>query len=155
MKKILLLIPLVLCLLASSVLAQSIPGTLTQQSPTRLDASSNCQTVTAAAAAAATLTVTPTGGNSVYITYLEITNYASALETGNAAPNLVTITGISGSPIISMATGCATVGSICDRYIMAPDLPVKGTAPGTNFVVTTPAFAGALWRINSCFYFAP
>lgn len=135
--------------------AQSIPGTLVQQSPTRLDSPTNCSTGTGAAAAAVTVTITPTGSNTVYLTYLEVTNYVSATETGNAAPNLVTITGITGSPVISMATAGATVGAAVDRYIASFVPAVKATAPGTNVVITTPAFTGAIWRVNACYYFAP
>lgn len=154
MKKVIgLILGLMLCV--SSVWAQSVPGTLTQQSPTRLDAQTNCTTATGAAAAAVTATITPTGGNSVYLVFLEVTNYTSAAETGNAAPNLITITGITGSPVLSMVTASATVGALADRYIASFAVPLKATAPGTNVVITTPAVTGALWRVNACYYFAP
>jgi hypothetical protein len=152
MKKIIGLV-LGLMLYVSSVWAQSVPGTLIQQSPTRLDSPSNCQTVTAAAAAAATLTITPTGGNSVYVSLIEVTNYASVTETGNVAPNLVTITGLQSSPILTMATALL-VGAV-DRIILPFGIPVKSVAAGTNVVITSPAFAGAIFRINACYYFAP
>ena len=142
-------------LIGSDVFAQNVPGTLTQQSPTRLDAVTNCSTGTGAASAAVTVTVIPPGGQFVYVTYLDVTNYVSAAETGNAAPNLITITGIQGAPVVSMATAGATVGSVADRYLAYFTIPIKGVTAGTNYVITTPAVTGALWRVNTCYYFAP
>jgi hypothetical protein len=87
MKKVIgLILGLMLCV--SSVYAQSVPGTLTQQSPTRLDAQTNCTTATGAAAAAVTATITPTGGNSVYLVFLEVTNNRiTSIEYGNSKCN--------------------------------------------------------------------
>lgn len=151
MKRIAITLALLLAF-AGSAFAQG--PTATQQSSTQLTAATNCTTGTGAAAAAVTVTITPTGGNSIYLSYLEITNYVSAAETGNAAPNLITITGIPGAPVITMATAGATVGAAVDRYIASFSSPLKGLI-NTNVVITTPAFTGALWRVNACYNTAP
>jgi hypothetical protein len=112
--------------------------------------SAGAVSATAAAGSAATCTVPAAGsGLSNYITALSIEVVASATVSGTA-PNIVTSTGITGTPSFNMA-GALAAGAI-DRYVITFPSPLKGSAANTAVVFTSPAVTSLLFRITAYYY---
>lgn len=128
-----------------------------QQSPTRLDAATKCTSATAAAGSAATATLTPNGANFMYITFIDITAYASAALTGAAAANTATFAGVSGAPVVKLATKSPAApttdtGALADRWYYPGPNPLKSTTAGVAVTITTSTQTGMIFNIVACWY---
>ncbi len=155
MKHLLLLFAFILCAL-SSAQAQ----TLVQQSASQLDVGVKCTTATAASGSAATATITPAAGNYAYITYYEVTAYASAALTGAAAANTATWSGVTGAPVHKLATKSPAApttdtGAIADRVYGPGAAPLKSATPGASVTLTTSSQTGMIFNVNICWVEAP
>src|SRR4051812_18079947 len=82
----LLIALLAVFVLATPAFAQSTPGTLTQQSPTRLDSCNVQVTATGAANTAVTATVPGVSGQYFYVCSVAIYEVANGAVTGAAGP---------------------------------------------------------------------
>ena len=112
-------------------------------------------TVTAAAGAAATLTLASPGvGLRHYLTYLQISRFASALMTAAATPVIVTTTNLPGSLAFSLPANAQAQGEI---YSIQEDFafPIAANAQGTATTIVCPATPNAIWRVTAGFYVAP
>ena len=108
---------------------------------------------TAAAGSAVTLTI-PAAGAGIfnYLVYLQIVLYAAAALTGGASPQLVTTTGIVGTPTFTFPTALA-IGTVAEQKIEG-GTPIVGTAANTAMTIVTPALANAIYRVNAAFFTA-
>ena len=151
MKKILLIIPL-LILLSTSAFAQSVPGTLTQQSPTKLDAAG---LVSTSATSAATITITPPASQNVYITNVEIANCAGAAAVVAAAVTTISTTNLNGA---AWTVGSGVAAGLCQPSPANTSFPLalKSATPGTAVTFVLPAFAtNQTLRVSAYYYYAP
>lgn len=118
--------------------AQSIPGgTLTQQSPTRLDACNVTATATGVANTTVTVTVPAVGSLSFYICTVEIVTAANAAVTAAAGPApICTSTNLS-TPLIWWGdNGTYTTGQqkIATNTTFGPG-GLKTSQPGVAFTI--------------------
>ena len=108
---------------------------------------------TAVVSTGVTLTIPAAGaGLFNYVTYLEITLFATTALTAATTPVLVTTTGITGTPTFSCAFPVAAAGVLVDRIIIQPGVPLKGSAANTALTVVAPVATGAIWRLNAFYY---
>jgi len=141
--------------LAAGAVAQQ--GSLVQQSGSRLDAGisvaigTNNNTVNQQSVA----TVTVPAGFYAYITAIALEECGDA--TGTAAVNVnFTSTGITGTPSWSYSASAANSLSTCTRQFESFSSPLKGSAPGTNVVITSPsALLHTGFGIRIYYYIAP
>jgi hypothetical protein len=103
-------------------------------------------TATGAAAAAVTATLPAVASKFHYISYLEITRYASVATSGVAAPLVVTTTNLPGSLAFTIDTVQA-VGAT-KTFIYNPNLPLKSSTVNTATTIVCPATAQVIWRVN-------
>lgn len=143
---------LLLLLAPVAVLAQSVPGTLTQQAPTLLDA---CTSAATSATSGGTITITPPGGQSVYICSVMIDNCAGPAAVTPTNPASMTTTNITGSPKWFMGTG-VTAGLCQPQGQTIFPRPLKSAVPGTPVTFVLPAFAtNQVLSVNVFYYTAP
>ncbi len=134
---------------AQFVNAQGIPGTLVQQTPTRLDSATQSAS---SATSAATLTLTPNGGEYVYIYAVDVANCAGASNVVAAAPTTITTTNISGS--LSFTLGSGTTAGQCTQFeAIAYPTGLKSQTSGVATTFILPTFAtnqtvrlNVIWR---------
>lgn len=146
-----LLVVAVVLVAAALLFAQSVPGSLVQSSPTRLDAATNVQH---SHTSAATITLTASGSQSIYITAIDITDCAGTTVTA-ATPLFITTTGITGSP--QYMAGTTGTAGMCDPATMiAFQEPLKSQTPGTNVTFVLPTFTTQQTiSVNVYYYLAP
>jgi len=146
--------------LALPAFAQNVcgsQGACVQQSPTRPDAAIAVQmgTNTGTVASQSIATVNVPGGLFAYVTaiYMDVCgNGTGTLET-NAN---FTSTGLSGNPSWSFSTTAANILSTCLRLGDSFATLLKGSAPGTNVVITSPSAAtNDSFTIRVYYYLAP
>ncbi len=156
MKRILAALLIVL-LAPVLVFAQAgVPGTLTQQSPTMLNACGVLASATAAVGTGATATVTVPNAQFTYICGIEITLVCGTTTCTAIAATAITTANLGGLAFTLPSTGMgAAAGTATVAYFMYPN-PLKSAAPGTTITVgATPAVANGVWRVNIYGYFAP
>lgn len=147
-----LLLAALLLLAPAGGWAQSVPGTLTQQSPTLLDA---CTSTVNSATSGATLTITPPAGQSVYLCAVTYENCAGASAVTPTNPASITTTNLSGSPRWFVGTGAAAGLCQPSPAIVLPRT-LKSTVPGTPVTIILPAFAGTqIINFTAWYYTAP
>jgi hypothetical protein len=134
---------------------QGVPGTLVQQSATQLNAATKFCTTTATVNSQVTCTMTPSGGNSVYLTSLDLA--ACQSNTGGTAISNATFTStnITGSPVwqISLVTTANTCSPV--HTIVLPT-PLKASTPGTAVTIVSPAAnTQVAFTITASWYEAP
>jgi hypothetical protein len=107
--------------------------------------------VTAATGVAVTATVpAPAAGLFNYITFIDITLYATAARTGAATPVLVTTTNITGGPVFNFPTAQA-IGTVAfDNLVL--NAPIKSTTAGTATTFVCPIATTGIWRVNIGYY---
>ena len=110
------------------------------------------QSNTGASAAAVTLTIASAGaGLFNYCSFLEVTMFAAAALVAAATPVLITTTGITGTPTISMSAPLLAQGAVEERlYVFDP--PLKGSAAATAMTFVAPATTSTIWRLNAMFF---
>jgi hypothetical protein len=106
---------------------------------------------------AATITLTPTTGQFVYISGIDITNCEGAVTVTVAAPTFITTTNLTGGPQYMVGSGPGTSPGVCSP---APTLeftsPVKATAVTTAVTFVLPTFiANQTISLNVYWYSAP
>jgi hypothetical protein len=139
---------------ASALAAAADPALVVQQSPQDPQASVLAVTTTAATGVAATLTIpAAAAGLFHYITYLEISLYATAARTGGATPILVTTTNLPGSPVWDFDTAQAIGAMIRQQLAFAK--PLKSSAAATATTIVAPIATTGIWRITAFYYTAP
>lgn len=128
-------------LLAATAWAQSVPGTLVQQAPTRLDAAN---LTGHSHTSAATISFTVPSGNYLYLTGVDIVDCAGGSAVTAAAPTFLTIsTGSIGGPgLPQWMIGSGATAGLCQpgpsvEYVV----PVKITPSAGTVVFTMPTFA--------------
>ena len=91
----------------------------------------------------ATITLTPTSGQFVYITGIDISNCAGAAAVVPAAPTYITTTNLTGAPQYQAGTGLATTGAgTCQPPIAVSfSSPLKATVITTSVTFVLPTFA--------------
>jgi hypothetical protein len=154
MRKLLISTALLLALTGAATAQQ---GSLLQQSGSRLDAATNValgtnfNTVNSQSVA----TATATGGQYVYVTGISLEECGDG--TGTAATNVnFTSTGLVGTPSWNYSATTGTSVSTCTRQVEVFATPLKGAAPGTNVVITSPsALLHTGFGIRIYFYLAP
>jgi len=148
-----LAIALALLLLVPAVgLPQGIPGTLTQQAPTLLDA---CTGAAAANTSAATITITPPAGQSVYLCSVQIDSCSGSAAVTPTNPASVTTTNLSGSPKWFVGTGAAA-GLCQPTGGMTWPRTLKSSVAGTPVTIVLPSFAtNQTIAVNAYYFFAP
>jgi hypothetical protein len=132
-------------------------GTCVQQVPSRLDAGTfvaqgtNNNTVNQQSVA----TVATPGGLYAYVTAIVIDICGDA--TGTAATQVnFTSTGLIGTPSWNYSATTGTSLSTCQHWGDYFATPLKGSAPGTNVVITSPtAILHTAFNIRVIGYFAP
>ena len=152
MKQYLIAVCLVLSVLSGEAFAQSVPGTLIQQSPTRLDAAGMVST---SASSAATITITPPASWNVYFSNIEITNCAGGTAVTAAAPTTVTTTNLNGA---AWTVGSGVTAGLCQPSPANSTFPLalKSAAPGTAVTIILPTFVtNQTVRVSAYYYFAP
>lgn len=135
-----------------------VPGTLVQNSPTELRASSVQCTATGAGNTTVTCTLgPPPGGQYVYITNCTVHEVANAAITGAAAPAGVLTTTNLGTNQIWWADN-ATQGTGWQKEVMKESWPwgLKTAQSGTSFTLAqTGGQSTQSFRINCSGYYAP
>lgn len=151
---------LALLALALPAFAQNVcgsQGACVQQSPTRPDAAIAVQmgTNTGTPNQQSVATVTVPGGLYAYVTaiYMDVCGNA----TGSAQTNVnFTSTGLTGTPSWSYSATAANILSTCLRLGDSFATPLKGSAPGTNVVITSPSgVTNNSYTIRVYYYLAP
>lgn len=136
---------LALCLMFSVIGSAFADGVLTGPassgiaggSATRIDAAT---TATHSHTTGATLTLTPTAGQYVYITAIDINNCATGTAVTAAAPTYITTTNITGTPQYQIGSG-VTAG-LCQPVPVAPfSTPLRSAAVTTAVTFVLPSFA--------------
>jgi hypothetical protein len=133
---------------------QGVPGTLVQQSPTQLNASTKFCTTTAVVASQVTCTMTPSGGNSVYLTSLDLMVCQNGTATANT--NLTfTSTNLTGSPVWQESLA-ATANLCAPQHTIILPTPLKASTPGTAVTIVSPASqTNTAFTITASWYEAP
>lgn len=117
-------------------------------------AADNWITATAAISTGIAATVpAPGAGLFNYITYWSVVLFAGAALTPAAAPVLVPITGLTGSP--QLAFGNAGAQGTVQEQKYEGNAPLKAAAAAATVVFTAPVLTGGIWRINVAYYVAP
>lgn len=126
-------------------LDDTLQGTITTTLFTNTGAASAAVTATAAA---------PGAGLRQYVTFIEITRFASALLTAAAAPVVVTTTNLPGALAFSLPAEAAAQGT---QVVMREDFayPVAASAQNTAVTVVCPVATGVIWRATIGYYNAP
>ena len=142
------------CVLLLPIAAASaqVPGTLTQQSPERLDAVTQVGT---SVTSAATITIAVPSGQYAYITNVEITNCAGSAAVTAAAVTSVTTTNLRGA---TWTVGSGATAGLCQPSPGNTSFPLglKSAAPGTDVTVVLPTFAtNQSIRVSVYYYVAP
>lgn len=152
--KLLLGLVLGLVLSVSQVFAQSVPGTLTQQSPTRLDACTGINAKSTAVNTLATVTITAVSGQYIYLcgVSFEVTNSGTGAVT--QANVCWTTTNMGGVQWCYSSINAANTSTT-----FTPTLPtqtVKAALPGTAVTVVSPGInAQIIYNVNAYYYYAP
>lgn len=109
-----------------------------QQTAQMLNAATKVSVGQAAAGSQSTATMTPSGGNSVYITSIDLEGCSTGSAT-TATPNVnFTSTNITGSPVWSLSF--PTTANTCQFLpSSAFATPLKSTTPGTAVTIVSPA----------------
>lgn len=136
---------IVTCVASNAPLDQSLIGSLTTQIGTTLGTAGAATTLTLAA---------PGAGLRHYLTYFEITRFATALLTAAAAPVNVTTTNLPGSLAFSFPADAAAQGTV-DRWREDFAYPIASSAQNTATTIVCPATTSVIWRITAGFYVAP
>ena len=122
------------------MLAWAQSGSSVQVSGSRNDAAT---AVGHSHTSAATITLTPTSGQLVYITGIDISNCAGAAAVTAAAPTYITTTNITGTPQYQMGTGLPVTGLGTCQPTHVPYLtsPIRSAAVTTAVTFVLPTFA--------------
>lgn len=142
------------CIFAPQVFAQGVPGTLTQQSPTRLDSCTGINAKSTAVNTLATVTIPAVSGQYIYLcgVSFEVTNSATGAVT--QANVCWTTTNLGGIQWCYSSTNAANTSTT-----FTPTLPtqtVKAALPGTAVTVLSPAInAQIIYNANAYYYYAP
>jgi hypothetical protein len=154
MKKMLSLL-LTALLFSTSLYAQAgIPGTLTQQAPTMLNAILKVNT--GQGTAQQTLTLQP--ASSAYVYLIGFTYEACWTTAPTAALTNITSTNLQNTPKWQGAVGLTVTGATwgCDKVAFTPATPVKSNASGTAVtLVTNAAITNVTYNITAYWYEAP
>lgn len=128
--------------------------TLIQQSATMLNAASKFCTTTAVINSQVTCTMTPSGGNSVYITSIDLMVCQNATSTINT--NLTfTTTNITGSPIFQESLA-ATANLCTPVHTIVFPTGLKSSTQGVAATIVSPAAtAQTAFTISASWYEAP
>jgi hypothetical protein len=153
---------LVLCLTLAMIGSARADGVMTgpagssanQGSPTRPDAATNG---THSHTSAATLTLTPTAGQFVYITGIDISNCEGATTVAVANPTYITTTNITGTPQYQIGSGPGTAPGVCSPpSVLEFSTPLKSAAVTTAVTFVLPTFiANQTVSLNVYWYSAP
>jgi hypothetical protein len=105
----------------------------------------------------ATITLTPTAGQFVYVTGLDISNCQTTTGVTPAAPTYITTTNITGAPQYQLGTGALTAPGTCTpTSVMEFSTPVRSAAVTTAVTFVLPAFAtNQVVSVNVYWYSAP
>jgi len=106
---------------------------------------------TAAVNTGVTLTIPATAGLFNYLVLLEITLFFVTVPTPGSSPQLVTSTGITGTPTFSFSLPAAAIGTVENRIYSFPS-PLKGSAVNTAMTIVCPAQANSIWRVNGYYF---
>jgi hypothetical protein len=138
----------------SGVHAQNSSPTIVQQSPTMLNAATKFCTTTAVINSQVTCTMTPSGGNSVYISSIDLMVCQNA--TSGANTNLTfTTTNITGSPVFAESLP-ATANTCTPQHTIVLPTPLKSSTQGTAVTIVSPAAqAQTAFTITVSWYEAP
>jgi len=132
-------------LASTGVLDDSLQGMVTTLTPTTVGA----------AGAAVTLTIpSPGAGLRVYLTYLSINRFATALLVAGAAPVTVTTTNLPSTLAFSFPAEAALAGTI-DRWREDFAYPIASVAQATATTIVCPATTNVIWRVTAGYYIAP
>jgi hypothetical protein len=138
----------------------SPPATSIQQSPTTLNAATKVANCNVAVNNVCTATLTPAGGNSAYITALDMEVCGDA--TGTVQTNVTwTTTNLTGAPIAwaysaSITAGINNVAGACIYKVVTFNPAVKSTTQGTAVTVVSPAAVlHTAYTANVFWYEAP
>lgn len=132
-------------LASNAVLDDSLQGMVTTLTPTAVGA----------AGAAVTLTIpNPGAGLRVYLTYLSINRFATALLAVGATPVTVTTTNLPSSVAFSFPADAAAAGTI-DRWREDFAYPIASVAQAAATTIVCPATTNVIWRITAGYYIAP
>jgi hypothetical protein len=88
-----------------------------------------------------------------FITYIEITRFATVVNTASATPVTVTTTNLPGSLAITFDNGADALG-VVSRDAFPFDSPLQSSVANTATTIVAPATTGILWRINVFYYTA-
>jgi hypothetical protein len=137
-------------LFASSAFAQAaLPAgsNLVTQTSTRLDAS-QCQV--ASGTAQQTITITPPAGQSVYVTWISSSAWATTAPAASSVTT--TTTNFNGT----IAFGLTATGGVSNYAFFQPTTPAKSIVPSTAVtIVSNAAITSVTFTIMACYYFAP
>ena len=112
-------------------------------------------TATGIAGAAVTLTIaSPGAGLRVYLTYITIARFATALMTAAATPVIVTTTNIPGTLAFSIPANAEAQGA---AFVIREDFayPLAVSAQAAATTIVCPATPNAIWRVTAGYYVAP
>jgi len=112
-------------------------------------------TATGAAGAAVTLTIaSPGAGLRVYLTYITIARFATALMTAAATPVIVTTTNLPGTLAFSIPANAEAQGA---TFVIREDFayPLAASAQAAATTIVCPVTTNAIWRVTAGYYVAP
>jgi hypothetical protein len=155
-------IALTLCLMFSVIGHAFADGVLTgpASAGTATGTASRSDAATAAGhshTTSATITLTPTVGQYVYLTGLDISNCQTTTGVTPAAPTYITTTNITGSPQYQLGSGLSLAAGGCNPVSEIQfSTPVRSTAVTTAVTFVLPAFAtNQVVSVNVYWYSAP
>lgn len=121
-------------ILALAFLLLSNPAVAQQGSAVQLSGSRNdaATAVGHSHSSASTITLTPTTGQYVYITGIDLMNCEGGTTVAVAAPTFITTTNLTGSPQYMIGSGPGTSPGVC-----SPTAALEFTAPLRAAAVTT------------------
>lgn len=152
MRKLLPSLALLAALLVPSLaFAQA---TSVQQSGQRLDACNALATATGAGNTSVVATLTPTGGNSVYLCWLDIEVGANAAVTGGAVVQACVTTGLSTNLTFAPNNTTLVIGDVRSQTFNFTN-PVKAAAGAALVLTCTGLQSTQTLRVNMVGYFAP
>ena len=138
--------------------AVKVDGSAVTQ-PTSIGATRNdaATAATHSHTSAATLTLTPTAGQFVYITGIDLSNCEGAVTVTVAAPTYLTTTNLTGAPQYQIGSGPGTAPGVCSpASSFAFATPLRATAVTTAVTVVLPTFiANQTVSVNVYWYSAP
>jgi hypothetical protein len=143
---------LIFLLLVSSSFGQQ--GASIQVSGSRNDAAT---AVGHSHSSAATITLTPTTGQYIYVTGLDISNCETGTTVAVAAPTYVTTTNITGAPQYQVGSGPGTSPGVCSPVsVIGFTTPLRSTAVTTAVTFVLPTFiTNQIVSVNVYYYSAP